>query len=321
MRVRPLRILFAVVLVLSGLVWAGRSYAQYRDYNISGVVVDTNKQPVAGVLIDLRDVVTSRSYSLKTKKDGTFKFVGLPHGIYSVVFKKEGFAEKTDEWKFETPQETMKRVEMPPVVLASQEVVNEAQRMRQAAAGVKAAGEKLRTGDYDGALADLKTILEKDPKDSNALYLTGMAYIKKKMWSEAIPPMTEVTALSPKFAAAYYQLGICNQNLGEQAKALEFYNKAMALDAANPDAPYNAGLILFAASKVDEALALFEKSLALRPDDPMALEMAGRCYINKTEFAKAVEYLEKAKALYSNNPDQVKFLEGLIAQLKEQIKK
>ena len=95
----------------------------------------------------------------------------------------------------------------------------------------------------------------------------------------------------------------------------------MALDAANPDAPYNAGLILFTASKVDEALALFEKSLALRPDDPMALEMAGRCYINKADFAKAVEYLEKAKALYTNNPDQVKFLDGLIAPLKEQIKK
>ncbi len=318
---RSPRIFIGALIVLAGLLGVSRGYGQYRDYNITGTVVDTQKKPLEGVEVFLRDVVTSRSYSLKTKKDGSFRFAGLPHGIYSVVFKKEGFAEKTDEWKFETPQENMKKVEIPPVVLTSREVLDEAQRMRQAAAGVKAAAEKLRTGDYDGAAADLKVILEKDPKDSNALYLTGMVYIKKKMWNEAIAPLTKVTELVPKFAAAYYQMGICYQNLKEMDKALAAYDKAMALDPANPDAPYNAGLMLFSASRVDEALAMFEKSLAQRPDDPSALEMAGRCYINKADYSKALEYLEKAKSLYVDNPDQVKFLDDLITQVKQQIKK
>src|SRR5512139_1810667 len=92
-----------------GLVLAGS--AQYREYNISGTVVDSQKTPLAGVQITLRDVGTSRSFVMKTKKDGSYKFVGLPHGVYQVVFKKEGFAEKMDEWKFETPQDTMQKVE------------------------------------------------------------------------------------------------------------------------------------------------------------------------------------------------------------------
>jgi len=78
------------------------AFAQYREYHISGKVLDSQKTPLAGVVISLRDRATSRSYTLKTKADGTFKFVGLPHGVYQVVLKKAGFAEKVDEWKFET---------------------------------------------------------------------------------------------------------------------------------------------------------------------------------------------------------------------------
>ena len=309
-------LLIGLVLALGLPAWS-----QYREYHISGKVVDTQKAPLAGVEIVLRDVATSRSFNLKTKKDGTFKYVGLPHGVYQAVFRKEGFAEKVDEWKFETPQDTMLKVEIPPVVMASAEVIQEAERMKQAAAGVKEAAEKIRQGDYDGALVDLKPILEKNPKDSNALYLVGMAYLKKKMWAEAVEPFQQVIEASPKFAAAYYQLGVTYQQLADSDKALEHYRKAMGLDPTNPDSAYNAGLILFGRSAMDEALALFEKALALKPDDPAFLEMAGRCYINRADFAKAIAYLEKAKTGYAADQEKVKFLEELIAKLKEQIKK
>ena len=98
---------------------------------------------------------------------------------------------KKDEWKFERPQDKMQRFEIPPVVLATQEFVQESERMKEAAAGVKDAAEKVRLGDYDAAISKLKAILDKNPKDSNALYIIGMAYLKKKMWPEAdsvLPP-------------------------------------------------------------------------------------------------------------------------------------
>jgi tetratricopeptide (TPR) repeat protein len=317
-RIRPA---FLTFILLASLALALPGLGQYREYNVSGKVVDTQKKPVEGVEILLRDEATSRSYNIKTKTDGSFRIAGLPHGIYKVTFKKDGFATKEDEWKFETPQDRMQKVELPDVVLAAQEVIREAQRLKAAAAGVKESTELIRRSDYDGALALLKPILEKNPKDPNALYLTGMAYLKKKMWPEAVEPFLEVTEISPKFAAAYYQLGICYQQQKEPEKALEYYRKAMELDPANPDSPYNAGLILFGQNRIDEALALFEKTLGVKPDDPAALEMAGRCYIHQANFQKAIDCLEKAKAGYPADPEKVKFLDDLIATLKEQIKK
>jgi Flp pilus assembly protein TadD len=319
MKNRP-HILLGTSALLAALFLAGPVFGQYREYYITGKVVDTQKNPIEGVEIVLRDAGSSRSFTLKTKKNGEFKFAGLPRGDYKVVFKKAGYAVKEDGWKLIEARAVMEKVEIPPIIMVSEEIVREVQRLKETEAGVKAASEKIKKGDFDGALAGLKGILEKNPQDSNALYLTGIAYLRKDMPVEASAAFLRVTELSPKFAAAFYQLGVCYQRQNQPEKALAEFRKAIELEPGNPDVFYNSGLLLFGLTRIDEALAYFEKALALRPDDPAYLEMAGRCYTNKADFPKAVEYLEKAKA-GTTDPDRVKFLEELIATLKAQIKK
>jgi len=311
------------VLVLIALFILGQFHpvhGQYREYYIYGKVLDPQKAPLADVEILLRDVKTSRSYSVKTNKKGEFKLVGLPHGIYNVTFKKEGYALKEDEWSFTTRQDTMQKVEIPPVTLVSETQLQEAMRLKEMEGVVKEATEKIRQRDYDGAITILKDVLAKDPQDPNALYLIGMSYSKKQMYTEAIEALTQVVQLAPNFPPAQFELAICYQNRGDKDKALEHYQKTLELDSNNPDGAYNAGLILFGQNRVDEALALFEKAVSLRPDDPVYLEMAGRCEIHQGNLEKAVEYLEKAKTGYTD-PEKVKFLDELITKLKEQIKK
>jgi Tfp pilus assembly protein PilF len=320
MRNRAVRSLGALIVGI-GLVAISPGLCQYREYYFHGKVVDTQKTPLEGVSITIREVSTNISFTMKTKKDGEFKFAGLPHGDYRVVFKKEGFATREEKWNYARPQTTMQKVEIPPVILMTQEFVLDSQRMKEAASGVKEATEKIRLGDYDNAISELKAILEKNPKDSNALYLIGMAYVKKKDWVEAIAPFLQVIELNPNFAAAHYHLGVCYQQHDEPEKALECYRKAAELDPANPDNPYNSGLVLFGLNRIDEAQVFFQKTLTLRPDDPASFEMAGRCYINQANFAKAIESLEKAKAGYAADQEKVKFLDDLIDKLKEQIKK
>ncbi|MBE3124249.1 MAG: tetratricopeptide repeat protein [Acidobacteria bacterium] len=315
-----LRLHPAVFAVLFSFLLAFPLLGQYREYYITGKVTDTQKIPLEGVEITLRDAGSSRSFTLKTKKDGEFKFAGLPRGDYQVVLKKDGYAVKLDQWKLLEAKAKMEKVEIPPITMISEEVVQEVQRLKETEAGVKAASEKIRQGDFDGALAGLKGILEKNPQDSNALYLTGVAYLRKDMPAEASGAFLRVIELSPKFAAAFYQLGVCYERQNQPEKALVEYEKAIELEPGNPDVFYNSGLLLFGLTRIDEALAHFEKALALRPDDPAYLEMAGRCYINRAEFSKAIAYLEKAK-VGTTDPDRVKFLDELIVTLKAQIKK
>jgi cytochrome c-type biogenesis protein CcmH/NrfG len=294
--------------------------AQYREYYLYGKIVDTQKKPIEGVEITIREQAANLTFSEKTDKNGAFKFAGLSHGVYQVTVSKEGFATQKGEWKYEAPQDRMRKAEIPTLTLVSQTQVEEVERLKEVGAGIKESADKIRQGDLDGAVAQLKEVLGKNPKDVNALYLIGMAYSKKQMFPEATSAFLQVAEMAPKFAAAFHQLGVCYQQQDQPEKALEAYQKALELDPANTDALYNSGLILFKQSRVDEALAQFEKAVALKPDDPAFLEMAGRCCVNKADYAKAIEYLEKAKT-GSNDPERSKFLDALIDQLRQQIKK
>jgi Flp pilus assembly protein TadD len=316
---RTIRIL-GILAVLGMIANVPSVFGQYREYFFYGKVVDTGNKPVADVGIRLRDVATSRGYSVMTNQKGEFKFAGLPHGVYKVSFKKEGFSLKEDEWRFPEAQETMQKVEIPIVTLVSQELVAKTAQLKLQEAAIKAAADKIREKDYDGAIAQLKAFLEKNPEDANALYFLGLGYSRKKMYPEAVQMLTRVSELAPKFAPAYFELGVCYQQQGDLDKSVASYQKNRELDPANADSAYNAGLILFQLGRIAEARIEFEKALTLKPTDPDILEMVSRCCINAGEFAKAIEHLEKAKA-GSTNPDKIKFLDDLIGTLKEKIKR
>jgi len=303
---------------LCALLLATPGMAQYREYYLRGRVLDTQKEPIPGVEIRLHDGSTSRSYQMKTDKKGVYKLAGLPHGVYEVTVAKEGYSPMEDEWDFATPQDKMRRVELPDIVLGSQSQVREAQRLGEADAGVKEAGERLRKGDLDGAITLLQGVLDENPDDANALFFIGLGYARKKMHPEAIAALTRVTELNPAFPGAYFELGVCHRELGDLPKALEYYEKTTQLDPTNADSAYNSGLILFQTNRVDEALSRFETGLASKPEDPELQEMVGRCHLHEGKFEAAVEHLERARAA-TTDPDKVALLDELIAQTKAMI--
>lgn len=289
--------------------------AQYREYYVRGRVLDAQKKPLPDVEIRLVDPSTSRSFHMKTGEKGEFSFAGLPHAVYQVTYSCEGYVTATDEWDLGARQERMKKVEIPDVVLASEVQVREAQRLGAAKAAVEDARDRIRTGDLDGAIAALEEVLEESPDDPNALFYLGLSFAGKKMYAEALGPLTRVTELSPGFPGAWFELGVCRQNLGDPEKALAAYERNLELDTANADSAYNSGLILFEQNRIEDALVRFETGLASKPDDPELNEMAGRCYLHEGTFELALAHLERARSA-ATEPDKVAFLDQLIEQTK-----
>jgi tetratricopeptide (TPR) repeat protein len=308
-----------VTAALGMLLLVPPALAQYREYYVRGRVVDEQRNAIVDVDIELLDPATSRTFHMKTDKKGEFKFAGLPHATYQVTFSREGYVTANDEWDFSAKQDRMQRVDVPDVVLASESHVQEVQRLEGAKAGVEEAAEKIGKGDLDGAIAAVERVLEKSPRDPNALYYLGLSYVGKKMYTDAMGPLTRVTELAPEFPGAYLALGDCYRELGDPEKALAAYDKSRELDPANVISAYNAGLILFEQSRIEDALARFESGLASKPDDPELNEMAGRCYVNQAKFDAAVEYLEKARA-GTTDPDKLALLADLIDQTKALIR-
>jgi tetratricopeptide (TPR) repeat protein len=318
MRYPTRRAAFAAT-VLATLTLASSGLAQYREYYARGRVLDEQKKPLPDVEITLVDASTSRSFHMKTDQKGEFKFAGLPHATYEVTFAREGYVTAKDTWKLDAIQERMQKVDIPDVVLVSQAQAQHAEQLKEADAGVKKASEKIRSGDFDGAIALLEPVLAKNPADVNALFYMGLACAGKQQYREALEPLTRVTELEPSFPGAWLELGICYGKLGDVEKALFAYDENLRLDPASTAALYNSGLLLFNANRVEEALARFEKGIALKPTDPDLLDMAARCDINQGKLDRAVERLEKARAA-TTDPARIAHLDALIAQVKAQIK-
>jgi len=299
--------------------FAAPAAAQYREYYIQGKVIDQQRAPIAGAEVRLLDDTTSRTYRTKTDATGVYKLAGLPHAIYKVTITRDGYLPFQDEWKFETLQTQMKRVEVNDVVLASQAQVQHTQQLKEAEAGVKKASEKIRGGDFDEAVALLEPVLARNPADVNALFYLGLARAGKQLYEEAAESLTRVTELQPAFPGAWLELGICYGKLGDVEKALAAYGRNLQLEPTSSAALYNSGLLLFDASRVEEALARFEQGIAVKPADPDLLDMAARCYVHLGRFDRAAERLEKARAT-TTDPARIAHLDALIAQVKAQIK-
>ena len=305
--------------VLATLTLSSSALAQGRDYYARGRVLDEQKKPLPDVEITLVDASTSRTFHMKTDQKGEFKFAGLPHANYDVTFAREGYVTVKDTWKFDTPQERMQKVDVPDVVLVSQAQATHTQQLKEADAGVKKASEKIRAGDFDGAVALLEPVLAKNPADANALFYVGLARVEKQQYREAAESLARVTELQPEFPGAWLELGICYDKLGDREKALSAYDKDLQLEPASTAALYNSGLLLFDAGKVDEALARFEQGIALKPTDPDLLDMAARCCVNQGKLDRAAAYLERARAA-TTDPAKAKLLDDLLVKVKAQIK-
>lgn len=301
------------------LLWMGLPLAaQYREYYLTGQIQDTRNQPLAGVAIELFEAENSHTFSAKTDKEGKFKFAGLAHGIYQVTISKAGYETRNVEWKFDAPQEKMLRVEIPAILLASSQEVLQIEQNKQMKKDLDDATEKIRELDYDGALAILGRARQADAKNVNVLYLTGLSYAKKKMYPEAIAALELMTGLTPDFAPAHFQLGVCFQQAGEAEKALAQYREVMRLDPSNLDNYFNATLILVQLNKPTEALENCLKILQARPDDPDVNEMAGQSQLQLGEYAKALAYFEKALA-FSKDEAKKKLLNELSTELRKSL--
>ncbi len=76
------------ILLFMGLVWA--ILAQVQTGNIYGKVVDPQGTPLPGVTVTLTSNITG-TLTAVTSKEGNFRFMALPPGVYNLKFELAGF--------------------------------------------------------------------------------------------------------------------------------------------------------------------------------------------------------------------------------------
>ncbi len=193
--------------------------------------------------------------------------------------------------------------------------------------------KNLKTGRYTAAIKDAKALIAKNPRDSEARYLLGKAYLADKkpelafmefktlnktavfnnlateiefrdiiadlylkfqQPDEALQEYILLNKKDPKNPKYYFKTGKLYESKNMSEQALSYFQKTIEIDSRYAEAYASMGLLLFKAKQIPEAEKAIATALKLDPENSETLYCHGRILRGKKDYAHALSSFEKA---------------------------
>ena len=129
----------------------------------------------------------------------------------------------------------------------------------------------------------------------------GSAYFNEKDYPNAIATLDTLLVRNRDVqivddASIYSTLGDAYQQIGDSAKTVESYEKALKLDPGLPLALNNYAyyLLINVPSRLDDGVKMAEMAVAAEPDNASYLDTFAWAMFLKRDYKTALEYIEKA---------------------------
>ncbi|HEY2588798.1 MAG TPA: tetratricopeptide repeat protein [Tepidisphaeraceae bacterium] len=157
-------------------------------------------------------------------------------------------------------------------------------------------------GDLPTAIAQYQKALSLDPKYADAMFRLGCVQTAARDFPKAIDTWNRYVALTQGSATACNNLAFCQELAGNPIAAESAYRKGIERDPTNEPCHVNYGLMLARHGRPNEALLQLQSVLPpakAHYDLASAYEQSGHKQEAKAEYAKALELdpnLEDAKA-------------------------
>jgi predicted O-linked N-acetylglucosamine transferase (SPINDLY family) len=169
-----------------------------------------------------------------------------------------------------------------------------------------------------GRLADAEKIyrdvLQKDPRNADALQLLGLIEHQKGNNERAIELIRKAITIRPR-AEFYVNLAQAQRALGRTAESLESTQRAVQMAPNIPEAWNNLGSILKDLGRPAEAVEAFRKAIALRASYAVAQSNHGNALAQLNQPAEAEASLRRAIAIDPNYAEGYSNLAHLLTAL------
>ena len=162
---------------------------------------------------------------------------------------------------------------------------------------------QLRTKDPQGALASAQKAMQLNANDVDGVQAYTQAEVALGNVDAAISVWQNWMNSHPKDPAAPQVLGSLEETKGDQAKAMDYYNKALQLDPDNGVASNNlAYMTIETHGNVDVALRLAQTARRVMPDSPQTADTLAWVYFFKGNYGAARDLLESALKTSPDDP-------------------
>ena len=185
---------------------------------------------------------------------------------------------------------------------------------------------RAKSGDFDGAVAFLRQLLEQSPGDEELLYNLGVLHGEAGHPPEAMAYMQQVLEKNPNHPGALNYVGYSLAESGaELDRAEKMINKALE---QKPDDGYitdslgwvyymrarplvQAGRVDAGRAMAERAIRELEKAAELTGGDPVISEHLGDAYLLLDDRQRALSFYEEAVNLEPREGEQPKLMEKL----------
>jgi Flp pilus assembly protein TadD len=122
----------------------------------------------------------------------------------------------------------------------------------------------------------------------------ALAAFNRADYGRAALKSVDATEADPTCGQAYHLLGLSLENLGQMHKALQMYEKALALDPEDSDLYLNLGLAAWRMKMFPGAEKLFRIHCEMEPDQPMGWNNLAGVLRDQSRFDDAIEICRAA---------------------------
>lgn len=168
-------------------------------------------------------------------------------------------------------------------------------------ADIEKINELIGNKNFDEALSLIKPALEDEKDNIELIKLLGLVYVNKKMWVEAQSQFETVVKYTPEDATSWFYLGSCYDNLGNFASAKAAYIKVIELRENYIAAYKSLCVTLLKMDNYADAIEYAEKASAIDSEDYIFDFIIGTASMKAKVFNSAVESFKKALEKNSDN--------------------
>jgi tetratricopeptide (TPR) repeat protein len=166
------------------------------------------------------------------------------------------------------------------------------------------------TGEFDKAIADVRSLLKGGPEDREVYLRMGIIYTRAKRWNDALEALAKAQQLSTKSEEKAY-VDFLRGDLYQRQKMFDQaegeFKKVLAVTApTDPQAAATLNYLGYMNAdrgvKLDESLNFIKQALTLEPNNGAYLDSLGWVYFKLGKYDLAEENLTKAEAHMGTDP-------------------
>ncbi len=178
-----------------------------------------------------------------------------------------------------------------------------------------------RSGRFDEAAGYFQKYLQHDPDNIDAIVHLGESLDRQNRLDEASLQYRRALKLHVNDARTHNNLGTILLRQKKYSEAKGHFNQAIQINPNYARAYVNLGVIYASQDQFARARDKFEQALRLEPDNLEIQTNMGRVLINLGQYDQALVHWQNALRLSANNSQAQEKIQGVIAQLKDNMKK